>query len=201
MKWIFLGFTLMTWNYIISCQDFVFPNAGHQTHYNNKHNSMTTQSSPVTKPNVQEGPSTPCPENMKRYPLDETSSTWICDCADKFLYFPSHNGCYEAYRQGPCKPMNYVVLLQNATEPTCVGNPCLVDGLVPYDNSCYPLKSTKRVCIINNEEGTVNVNDSTYELECAPLDLGFHVLIQVPKRRCPPGSRRNSLGMCREEIK
>ncbi|XP_076754133.1 uncharacterized protein LOC143425287 [Xylocopa sonorina] len=229
MKWILLSFTLMTWNYIISCQDIVFPNVGYQTHYDNTHNSMvihslmdtqkkkltwynknekrfiifqtTTQSSSVTKLDVLMESTAACPENMKRYPLDETASTWICDCIEKFLYFPSSNSCYAAYEQGPCKPMNYVVLPKNATEPKCVGNPCLTDGLVPYNNSCYPLKSTNRQCTINGENGTVDVNESTFELECSPLDLGFHLLIQVPRRQCPAGSRRNSLGMCREEIK
>lgn len=37
-------------------------------------------------------------------------------------------------------------------------------------------------------------------MECVPTDVAPFIIIQAPKRQCPAGSRRNSLGICREII-
>ncbi|OAD56935.1 hypothetical protein WN48_02460 [Eufriesea mexicana] len=182
MKWIFFGVTLIIWCYIISCQDIVFPTEEETSHI--------TERIPVYSPDT-------CPENMLLYPGDGNISTWICDCRPTFLYFPLNNSCHEAYRQGPCTPQNYVVLPKNEVVPKCVKNPCLEDGLVPYNNTCYRLKTIDSPC---NPDGIIAVNETTFELECVPTDIAPFIIIQAPKRQCPAGSRRNSLGICRETV-
>lgn len=106
-----------------------------------------------------------CPENMLLYPGDGNISTWICDCRPRYLYFPNNNSCYEAYRQGPCSLEYYVVLPDQNVIPKCVKNPCLIDGLVFFNQNCYPLKKLGGPC---GSKGVLNVN-TTFHLECMPV--------------------------------
>lgn len=188
MKWIIFGVMLIIWNYIISCQDIVFPDDEEITHVSGNNVSITERI-PVAAPDI-------CRENMLLYPGSGNISTWVCDCRPRFLYFPLTDSCHEAYKQGPCPSHNYVVLPRNQSVPKCVNNPCLKDGLVPYNNTCYPLRTTGGPCA---PDGVLGVNETTFELECVPTEIAPFVIIQVPKRQpCPAGSRRIALGMCRE---
>nr|XP_034192641.1 uncharacterized protein LOC117609951 isoform X4 [Osmia lignaria]XP_034192642.1 uncharacterized protein LOC117609951 isoform X4 [Osmia lignaria] len=190
MKWVIFGIILIIWNYVTSGQDFVFPDDEEISHVSGN-NATITERIPVSVPDQ-------CPENMLLYPGDGNNSAWVCDCRPRFLYFPLSDRCYEAYRQGPCAPRNYVILPQNEAVPKCVNNPCLIDGLVPYNDTCYPLRTMGGPCA---PDGVLGVNETTFELECIPTDLAPFIIIQVPKRpQCPAGSRRNALGMCREII-
>lgn len=138
-----------------------------------------------------------CPLNMLLYPGDPNTTAWICDCRPRFLYFPLNNTCHEAYKQGPCAPQHYVVLAKNEAVPICVKNPCLDDGLVPYNNTCYPLRTVGGPCA---PSGVLGVNETNFDIECVPADIAPFIIITVPKRQCPVGSRRNALGMCREVL-
>jgi len=134
-----------------------------------------------------------CPKDMLLYPGHSTKDAWVCDCRARYLYFPLSNSCYEAYRQGPCPPKNYVVLLENEAVPRCMENPCLEDGLVQYNGTCYPLRTRGGPCA---PDGVIGVNETTFQLECIPMDIAPFVIIDAP-RTCPPGSRRNTLGVCK----
>jgi len=137
-----------------------------------------------------------CPENMLLYPGNGAKNSWVCDCRPRFLYFPLNNSCYEAYRQGPCSYKNYVVLLKNEVFPRCMENPCSEDSIVPYNGECYPLRTIGGPCA---PTGVLGVNETTFQLECVSLDIApFMIITTVPKRICPPGSRRNMLGICRK---
>lgn len=151
---------------------------------------MITERIPVSIPDS-------CPKNMLLYPGDGVKSTWVCDCIPRFLYFPLNDSCYEAYRQGPCPFMNYVVLPKDEAVPRCEQNPCLDDGVVPYNGTCYPLKTAGGPCA---PDGTINVNETTFQLECVPLDVStFSIFEDIPKKtKCPPGSRRSILGTCKK---
>ncbi|XP_043255037.1 uncharacterized protein LOC122398860 [Colletes gigas] len=189
MKWIIFGTTLIIWIYIIMCQDIVFPDDEETSHISGN-NAVITERIPVSIPGQ-------CPQNMLLYPGDGNKSTWICDCRPRFLYFPLNDTCHEAYMQGPCAPQDYVVLPKNEAVPKCIKNPCNVNGLVPYNGTCYSLRTIGGPCAPN---GVLGVNETTFELECIPIDIAPFIIIQPPKRQCPLGSRRNSLGICREVI-
>lgn len=189
MKWLILGIALIIWNYVISGQDIVFPDDEEISHISGN-NPVVTDRIPVSVPGE-------CPLNMLLYPGDPNTTAWICDCRPRFLYFPLNNTCHEAYKQGPCAPQHYVVLAKNEAVPICVKNPCLDDGLVPYNNTCYPLRTVGGPCA---PSGVLGVNETNFDIECVPADIAPFIIITVPKRQCPVGSRRNALGMCREVL-
>lgn len=136
-----------------------------------------------------------CPKNMLLYPGDGARNAWVCDCRPRFLYFPLNDSCHEAYRQGPCPAKNYVVLPEDEAVPRCVENPCLEDGVVPYNGTCYPLKTLGGPCA---PDGIIGVNETTFQLECVPTNVAPFAIIDVPRRTCPPGSRRSTLGVCKK---
>lgn len=117
-----------------------------------------------------------------------------CDCKPGFLYFPLNNSCHEAYRQGPCAPQHYVMLPKNEVIPKCIKNPCLQDGLVQYNNTCYSL-ITNEYCGLNE---IIAVNKITFELECIS-EIKLFSIIDIFEE-CPVGSRRNALGICKKII-
>ncbi|CAK9822621.1 hypothetical protein ANTRET_LOCUS1112 [Anthophora retusa] len=190
MKWVVFGSILIIWSCIISCQDIVFPKDEQFSYVSGNKDTPITERIPVLAPND-------CPKNMLLYPGSGNKSTWICDCIPKFLYFPLNDSCHEAYKQGPCKPQYHVILPKNEVVPKCEKNPCLIDGEVKYNNTCYPLRTLGGPCA---PDGILEVNETTFDVECVPSDVEPFIIIQAPKRQCPAGSRRNSLGICREVI-
>ncbi|XP_076234922.1 uncharacterized protein LOC143179517 [Calliopsis andreniformis] len=185
MKSIILGISLIIWNYI-ACQDIVFPNET-ETFHISENPIPITERVPI---NASE-----CPKNMLLHPGPGSKSTWVCDCAPGFLYVPSNNFCYEPYRQGPCSSWNYLILPENQAVPACVENPCIKDGLVPYNGSCYPLKTESNACPSGKK---LEVNKTTFKLECT-TEIVPLVLIVAPDR-CPTGSRRVKGGLCKPVI-
>ncbi|CAL1679508.1 unnamed protein product [Lasius platythorax] len=189
MKCLYIGIVLLTYNYMmIPGQDLAFPVDEETSHVSGGNSTAITERIPVSIPDS-------CPKNMLLYPGDSARDVWVCDCRPRFLYFPLNDSCHEAYRQGPCPPWNYVVLPENEAVPRCVQNPCLEDGVVPYNDTCYPLKTTGGPCA---PDGVITVNETTFQLECVPMDVATFVIIEVPRRTCPPGSRRSTLGVCKK---
>ncbi|KAL6264139.1 hypothetical protein P5V15_004218 [Pogonomyrmex californicus] len=188
MKCLYTGFIFFACNYIIWGQDIVYPTSEEMSHVSGGNSTKMTERIPISS-------SGSCPENMLLYPGDGAKDAWVCDCRSGFLYFPLNDSCYEAYRQGPCPPKNYVVLPENETVPRCVENPCLEDGVVPYNNTCYPLRTIGGPC---EPDGVIGVNETTFQLECEEADIAPFIIIDVPPRKCPPGSRRSTLGECKK---
>ncbi|XP_001604806.1 uncharacterized protein LOC100121214 [Nasonia vitripennis] len=167
-------------------QDIVFPN-------DDDSNAYVSGGEPITerKPvKVQDQ----CPENMLLYPDDGPKSTWVCDCKPRFVYFPKTDSCHEAFLQGPCPLHHYVYLAPNDTIPRCVNNPCSSEGLVHFGGLCHQLRTPGGPC---GNDRVLGVNETTFQLECIPVDLVPFVIIEAPKRSCPKGSRRNNLGICK----
>jgi hypothetical protein len=192
MKCLYAGFVFFAFNlYVIWGQDVIFPTDEETSHVSGGNSTIITERIPVSIPGS-------CPKDMLLYPGDSAKNAWVCDCRPRFLYFPSNNSCHEAYRQGPCPPENYVVLPENETVPYCVENPCLEDGVVPYNDTCYPLRTIGGPCA---PEGVIGVNETTFQLECVEADIAPFIIIDLPPRMgpsCPPGSRRSTLGECKK---
>ncbi|XP_011263765.1 uncharacterized protein LOC105255915 [Camponotus floridanus] len=126
-----------------------------------------------------------CPKNMNLYPVENEINVWICECKSGFMYFPLDDSCYEAYKQGPCPSKNYLVLPENETLPRCVENPFLEDGMVPYNGTCYLLK-TLGPC----EPGQLlDVHETTFQLKC--IQQWAASFIGTLRRDCPSGSLRS----------
>ncbi|KAI4484840.1 PREDICTED: uncharacterized protein LOC106793926 [Polistes canadensis] len=189
MKWLLFSSAFLIYSSIILCQDIVFPNDEELTHVSGN-KPMITERIPVSIPGH-------CPENMLLYPSDGNKLTWVCDCRPRFLYFPLNDTCYEAYKQGPCPPQHYVILPEGEAVPQCVKNPCLEDGLVKYNNVCYPLRTIGGPCA----PAVIGVNATNFKLECIPTDIAPFIIINVPDRGgCPPGSRRTTFGVCKPKV-
>ena len=131
---------------------------------------------------------------MLLYPGGGNTSSWICDCKGKFLYFPANNSCYEAYKRGPCPPKHIVILPPGEVIPKCSENPCLAENHVLFKGSCVKINTVGGKC---GPKEILAVNETTFQLECSPTDVDPFLIINAPPKVCPAGSRRNSLGICR----
>lgn len=140
-----------------------------------------------------------CPDaNMLLYPGDGMKDAWVCDCQEMFLYFPLNNSCHKAYRQGPCPLNHYVVLPENEAIPRCEANPCLEDGKVPYNGRCYYFQGIDSPC---EEDKVLDVNETTFQLDCVLKEVNTLSIIVAPRRKCPRGTRRNMLGICKKVVR
>ncbi|GAB1860321.1 DUF4789 domain-containing protein [Camponotus japonicus] len=121
---------------------------------------------------------------------DDARDVWMCECKRGFLYFPLNDSCYEPYRQGPCSSKNYLVLPENETMARCVENPCLEDGIVPYNGACAPLQTIGFPC---NPDFRLEVFAINFQLHCISIHGGISASItdNFATRYCPSGSRRS----------
>lgn len=101
---------------------------------------------------------------MKRYFAYENGTGQFCDCEEQKLYYPAHNICYNAYRQGPCPSGYYLTLYSEETTAKCVKNPCGIDGVVPYQGKCQILWAKGKPC--ESELTYLGINDD-HEIECS----------------------------------
>lgn len=131
---------------------------------------------------------------MLLYSDDGPKSSWVCDCFPTYVYFPQYEICQPSYLRGNLCPLNhYAYLPIDESLPKCVKNLCYVDGMVPFKNNCYPLYTKDGPC----PGGVLGINETTFQLQCLNTTIVPFVIIDAPKRACPKGSRRNSLGICR----
>lgn len=125
-----------------------------------------------------------------KLPTNET----FCECKPRYLYYPETDSCYEAYRNKPCNSTSQYFILDTKDQTAkCEENPCKTDGYVEYEKGCYPLQSIDSPCGIDE---VLNVNETTFQVECAHIDIIPFIVVQVPKTDCPSGSRRNYVGIC-----
>ncbi|XP_018317949.1 uncharacterized protein [Mycetomoellerius zeteki] len=188
MKCLYVGFIFFVCNHVTWSQDLAFPTDEETSHISGGNSTVIDDRIPVSIPGR-------CPKDMLLYPGDSAKDAWVCDCRPRFLYFPLNNSCYEAYRRGPCPPKNYVVLPEDDAIPRCIENPCLKDGEVPFNGTCYPLRTIGGPCA---PDGVIGVNETTFQLECVQTNIAPFIIIDPPSRTCPPGSRRSTLGVCKK---
>lgn len=73
--------------------------------------------------------------------------------------------CYPVYRQGPCKPGEYLIKPKTRGTPVCQRNPCEQDKLVPFQGGCYEF-DTPGPCKWGHLSNVVGVNETTFEIIC-----------------------------------
>ncbi|XP_043462212.1 uncharacterized protein LOC122498511 [Leptopilina heterotoma] len=128
----------------------------------------------------------PCPKNMAVTSDEKNNSVPVCKCLDTFLNYSDDDSCYDAYRQGPCPSEHYLAFSSVTKTANCEKNPCLLDGLVPYQNKCYFLWSVNPPC--EEESHHLNINRSTFEVECnAEPYFGDMIRLETSKS-CPDNS-------------
>lgn len=137
-----------------------------------------------------------CPGNQYYYP----GEPWFCDCGPKYIFYKPKNDCFLAYLKGPCKEGQYLIVATKANgnrDVVCTRNPC-PDGLVLYQGKCYEFPKSGGPCQpVKNVTTVLDINPSTLKIECIPITENRVTLISIPKI-CPPGSKRDSQNICRE---
>ncbi|CAH1101315.1 unnamed protein product [Psylliodes chrysocephalus] len=147
----------------------------------------TQERVPLYAPNI-------CPENQLLYPGYQEHD-WVCDCGPTYIYYPPKDSCYPAYRQGPCKNGEHLIIQPGDIIPSCVKNPC-EDGFARYKGTCYEMGRPNGPCRPIKEGGGIfDVNATNLVVHCLKGTDRLS-LFSLPKL-CTPGSKRDSNGVCR----
>lgn len=113
-----------------------------------------------------------CGRNEYLYPGDNLYD-WTCDCKPGFIFYPADGSCREAYRRGPCRQGEILILPKSHKSPLCVVNNCRRDGYVEYNGKCqeldtfYPCKHYQYLIGIKT---FLTVKPATFELTCMDVD-------------------------------
>lgn len=124
-------------------------------------------------------------------PTNAQHTHYFCECKKTYIYSKKRNTCHQAYKQGPCPAGSYYVLPQGQREPICESNPCLEDGLVPFEGGCHKVYVSGPPCATRSDKLTVT--EKKFELKCVyqpPYGMGGGGIINAPLKACPAGSRR-----------
>ncbi|XP_011562965.3 uncharacterized protein LOC105392971 [Plutella xylostella] len=141
-----------------------------------------------------------CAENELYYPGDQKDD-WICDCRPAFLYHPTTDACWPAYRKGPCSQGEYLVLKSTSVIPVCVRNPCYGDNFVVWNAKCVQLGTTEPCALFSRRHPSakaLGVNATTLAVSCLDLALEnrFGEAPAPTTVKCLPGSKRNVDNKC-----
>ncbi|XP_060648322.1 uncharacterized protein LOC133837353 [Drosophila sulfurigaster albostrigata] len=154
-----------------------------------------------------------CSRYQLLYPGDQQND-WICDCAPAALYYPETDACYPAYRQGPCKVGEILVLYKEKVIPECVNNPCQQDGHFMIRDKCYEFGNSNHSsnpCPFKEYTFVLGVNPKTLMVDCVQLSMQLETRLGVGDEeaaeappyyhievaeKCLPGSRLYSQGVC-----
>lgn len=117
-----------------------------------------------------------------------------------YLYHPSSDACWPAYRRGPCAISEYLTLPKTTVIPACIKNPCLIDTMVPFRGQCVQL-GTMAPCGVNTYPAeTLWVNASTLNIECIQINLEQRFSTNINYRpediHCCPGCKRYIENKC-----
>lgn len=82
-----------------------------------------------------------------------------------YIYYPEKSQCYGAYRRGPCKLNEYLILPKNDVIPKCVASPCDNENFVHFGGKCHELDKPGP-CPVPELENVVGVNETTLEIIC-----------------------------------
>lgn len=154
-----------------------------------------------------------CARYQLLYPGDQLND-WICDCAPAALYYPETDACYPAYRQGPCKAGEMLVLYKDKVIPECVNNPCQQDGHFKIQNKCFEFgnnNNSNNPCPLKEYTYVLGVNPKTLMVDCVQLSMQLETRISFAEptaavappdyhidlaEKCLRGSRLSAQGRC-----
>ncbi|XP_030376021.1 uncharacterized protein LOC115625195 [Scaptodrosophila lebanonensis] len=156
------------------------------------------------------------PSRCKKYELlypGDQFDDWICDCAPAALYHPDSDACFPAYRQGPCKSGEMLVLYKDKIIPECVSNPCREDNHFMIQGKCYEFGNNQghsNPCPLKEYTYVLGVNPKTLMVDCIQLSLQLQTrfgeedatLVAPPDyhievaQKCGRGSRMSIQGRC-----
>lgn len=108
-----------------------------------------------------------------------------------YVYYPSENHCFAAYKRGPCRQGEYLILPNNSKFSECVPNPCLHDGHVPFTGACYELDKPGP-CPLSEIQNVISV-DKTLKIACTK---GNSAVKQPTADDCVIGGVRWTKGQC-----
>lgn len=130
------------------------------------------------------------------------------------IYYPETDACYPAYRQGPCKVGEMLVLYKEKSIPECVQNPCHQDGHFLIHNKCYRFgnnKESDNPCPNKELTYVLGVNPKTLMVDCVQLSMQLETrfsdtddvepvapadyFIELAEK-CLRGSRLSTQGRC-----
>lgn len=92
-----------------------------------------------------------------------------CSLHAGYIYYPSSNQCFAAYRRGPCDTGYYLILPKSSVIPECVRNPCMHDNYVNFRGNCYELDKSGP-CPVPELMNVIGVNETTLDVICT---LGY----------------------------
>ncbi|KAH8311246.1 hypothetical protein KR044_005208, partial [Drosophila immigrans] len=151
-----------------------------------------------------------CSRYQLLYPGDQEND-WICDCAPAAVYHPDTDACYPAYRQGPCKTGEILVLYKEKVIPECVVNRCQQDGHFMINDKCYQFGNSNmssNPCPKKEYTFVLGVNPKTLMVDCVQLSTQLETRLGIGEEeappnyfievaeKCLPGSRLVSQGLC-----
>lgn len=135
-----------------------------------------------------------CPENTILVPTNKEETEYSCECKPGSLRDVKNNSCHEAFRQGTCPPKHFFILPSGEKEPRCENNPCLEDGLVPFEKGCHSLFKSGPPC--SSSYYYLGIDEENFQLKCIYSGHKHHGghhgggIINAPIKACPRGSRR-----------
>ncbi|XP_061400987.1 uncharacterized protein LOC133336723 [Musca vetustissima] len=144
-----------------------------------------------------------CKAHELLYPGDQKDD-WVCDCAPAALYYPESDGCFPAFRQGPCPPNQILVLGNNNIIPECIPNACQVDGQIQIQKVCYEL-GKPGPCPSSHLNYVLGVDPKTMHIDCVIpfVSLASRFGMETPSpydlskaEICARGSKRAIQGTC-----
>ncbi|XP_037955600.1 uncharacterized protein LOC119685402 [Teleopsis dalmanni] len=145
---------------------------------------------------------TRCKANELLYPGDQVDD-WICDCAPAAIYHPDSDACYIAFRKGPCKEDEMLVLAPNNVIPECIKNECS-DGEIRINKICYkfgdgaPCRNAHLSYVLGVDPTTLMVDCVRQSISLASRfgDDGLPQITVDLIKPCARGSKRATKGDC-----
>ncbi|EDV94751.1 uncharacterized protein LOC6567586 [Drosophila grimshawi] len=153
-----------------------------------------------------------CPRYQLLYPGDQLND-WICDCSPAALYYPETDACYPAYKRGPCKEGEMLVLYKEKVVPECVSNPCQTDGLFRIRDKCFEFGNSNHSsnpCPNKELTFVLGVNPRTLMVDCVQLSMQVETRFSLGEtapndyyidmaEKCMRGSRLVAQGHCSKQ--
>lgn len=98
-----------------------------------------------------------------------------------YIYYPLKSQCYAAFRKGPCRDHEYLILPKSSVIPVCVSNPCTHNNHVLFNGVCHQLDKSGP-CPYPELSNVIGVNETTLEVVCTKGFTAAQVLSTLNTR-------------------